>query len=36
MYAPVLFAGFACGMGLVGMAAIALALISKTVNYLPF
>ncbi len=36
MYAPVLFAGFACGMGLVGMASIALALISKTVNYLPF
>jgi hypothetical protein len=36
MYAPVLFAGFACGMGLIGMASIALALISKTVNYLPF
>jgi hypothetical protein len=36
MYAPVLFAGFACGMGLIGMASIAFALISKTVNYLPF
>ena len=36
MYTPVLLAGFFCGSGLVGMAAIALALISKTVNYLPF
>lgn len=36
MYTPVLLAGFACGTGLIGMAAIALALISKTVNYLPF
>ena len=36
MYTPVLIAGFACGVGLIGMAAIALALISKTVNYLPF
>ena len=36
MYAPVILAGFACGVGLIGMAAIALALISKTVNYLPF
>lgn len=36
MYAPVLIAGFSCGVGLIGMAAIALALISKTVNYLPF
>jgi hypothetical protein len=36
MYTPVLLAGFACGVGLIGMAAIALALISKTVNYLPF
>jgi len=36
MYTPVLLAGFFCGSGLIGMAAIALALISKTVNYLPF
>ncbi len=36
LYAPVLLAGFACGTGLIGMAAIAIALISKTVNYLPF
>jgi len=36
MYAPVLFAGFACGIGLIGMASIAIALICKTVNYLPF
>ncbi|HEX5322465.1 MAG TPA: hypothetical protein VFW40_01675 [Capsulimonadaceae bacterium] len=36
LYAPVLLAGFACGTGLIGMAAIAFALISKTVNYLPF
>jgi hypothetical protein len=36
MYAPVVLAGFACGTGLIGMLAIALALISKTINYLPF
>lgn len=35
-YAPVLLAGFACGTGLVTMAAIALALISKAVQPLPF
>ena len=35
-YTPVVLAGFSCGMGLIGMAAIALALISKSVNYLPF
>jgi hypothetical protein len=35
-YAPVLLAGFACGTGLIGMAAIALALISKAVQPLPF
>lgn len=35
-YAPVLLAGFACGTGLMSMAAIALALIAKSVNYLPF
>jgi hypothetical protein len=36
LYAPVLLAGFFCGIGLMGMAAIAVALIAKTVNYLPF
>ncbi len=36
LYTPVLLAGFACGTGLIGMCAIALALIGKTVNYLPF
>lgn len=36
MYAPVLLAGFACGTGLVSMGAIALALIAKAVQPLPF
>jgi hypothetical protein len=36
MYTPVLLAGFSCGTGLVAMASIALALIAKSVNYLPF
>jgi hypothetical protein len=36
MYAPVLLAGFACGTGLTSMGAIALALISKAVQPLPF
>jgi hypothetical protein len=36
MYTPVLLAGFACGTGLISMAAIALALISKAVQPLPF
>ncbi len=36
MYAPVLMAGFACGTGLIGMVAIALGLIAKSVNYLPY
>ena len=35
-YAPVLLAGFSCGMGLMGMCSIALALISKSVSYLPY
>jgi hypothetical protein len=35
-YAPVLLAGWSCGMGLIGMSAVALALISKSVQYLPF
>lgn len=36
MYSPVLLAGFSCGTGLIAMASIALALIAKSVNYLPF
>jgi hypothetical protein len=35
-YTPVLLAGFACGMGLTSMGAIAIALISKAVQPLPF
>jgi hypothetical protein len=35
-YAPVLVAGFYCGMGLIGMGAVALALLSKSVSRLPF
>jgi len=35
-YAPVLLAGFSCGTGLIAMVAIALSLIAKSVNYLPF
>ncbi len=35
-YAPVLLAGFSCGMGLIGMSAIALSMISKSVSYLPY
>jgi hypothetical protein len=35
-YAPVLLAGFSCGMGLIGMSGIALALIAKSVSYLPY
>jgi len=31
-YAPVLLAGYSCGMGLVGMASIAVALIAKAVS----
>lgn len=35
-YAPVLLAGFACGMGLIGMSAVAIALISRSVSQLRF
>ncbi len=35
-YAPVLLAGFFCGMGLIGMLSIALALVAKSVSVLPF
>lgn len=36
MMTPVLLAGFSCGTGLIAMVSIALALIAKSVNYLPF
>ena len=35
-FAPVLFAGFACGMGLIGMVAVAIALISKSVTQVQY
>jgi hypothetical protein len=35
-YATVLNAGFACGMGLVGMGTVAVALIAKSVSQLPY
>jgi len=35
-YTPILAAGFACGMGLVGMAAVAARLIDKAVTMIPF
>ena len=35
-YAPVLVAGFGCGTGLAGMTGCAIALITKSVNHLPF
>ncbi len=35
-YAPVLVAGFGCGTGLTAMTGIAVALVTKSVNYLPF
>jgi hypothetical protein len=35
-YAPVLVAGYYCGMGLIGMGAVAIALLSKSVSALPF
>lgn len=35
-YAPVLAAGFGCGMGLAAMTGTAFALITKSVNFLPF
>lgn len=36
LYATVLMAGFSCGMGLIGMASVAIAMISKAVTQLPF
>jgi len=35
-YAPILLAGYSCGMGLIGMASISLALISKAVSQVVF
>ena len=35
-YAPVLAVGFACGMALMGMASISIALIQKSVSVLIF
>jgi len=35
-YAPVVFAGYACGMGLTSMIAIAIVLIAKSVRQTPF
>jgi hypothetical protein len=35
-FAPVLVAGYYCGMGLIGMAAVSLALLSKSVSRLPY
>lgn len=35
-YTPVLLAGFYCGTGLMGMSSTALALVAKSVAYLPF
>jgi len=32
----VLLAGFSCGMGLIGMCAIAIALVSQSVTQMPF
>jgi len=36
MYAPILLAGYFCGMGLVGMVAVAIALISKATSQIQF
>jgi hypothetical protein len=35
-YTPILAVGYACGIGLIGMACVAVALISKSINPLPF
>ena len=35
-YAPVLLAGYAAGMGLIGMSTVAIALVSKSVSQLPY
>jgi hypothetical protein len=35
-YAVVLLAGYGCGLGLVGLAAAALAMVTKSVSTLPY
>ncbi len=35
-WTPVLYAGFTCGMGLIGMLAIAFSLVSQSISQLPF
>lgn len=35
-YTPVLAAGYACGVGLIGMLSVAFAMIAKTISALPF
>jgi hypothetical protein len=35
-YATVLLAGYACGMGLVGMGTVAIAMVSKSVSQMPY
>lgn len=35
-YAPILLAGYACGMGLIGMTSVAIALISKAISHVVF
>jgi hypothetical protein len=35
-YTPVLAAGYACGVGLIGMLAVAFAMVARSVSSLPF
>jgi hypothetical protein len=35
-YAPIVLAGYSCGVGLIGMTSIAIALISKAVSQVMF
>jgi len=35
-YTPILAAGYGCGMGLIGMVSVAVALVGKAVSQLPF
>jgi len=35
-YATVLMAGYACGMGLIGMGTVAIAMVSKSVSQMPY
>jgi len=34
--APILVAGFSCGLGLIGLGTVAIALVAKSVTQLPF